>query len=85
MRNLLFGNHLQPLDTGDLAYRAVLSRSDIESLNDPSMEPLLNEPSTFTWLGPHKHAVFYPIRNHTQFNFVLLLVIRRLRIPESCY
>lgn len=72
MRDQLHGRHLPPFETGDQAYRATISRSSLESLHDPTMEPLLNQSSNFLWMGPQKHAVFYPIRHQKEFNLVLL-------------
>ena len=61
-----------PTEYGDLAYRATFSRSQLEALNDPSIEEMCAKKRAVMWLGPDKHCIFYPIRAGSAFNLVLL-------------
>lgn len=61
-----------PIETGDLAYRATISRQELEAFHDPGIDELLDKAEATAWLGPEKHCVFYPVRNKTQYNLVLL-------------
>lgn len=72
VRDQVLGHHEGPVETGDLAYRGTIPRNLIEGLNDPSIQSLLNVPAQRVWVGPHQHAVLYPVRNRTVYNLVLL-------------
>lgn len=72
VRNQLLGTASPPSDTGDLAYRAIFSKSQLAELNHPRVNALLNDKSANIWIGPDKHCVFYPIKGGNQFNLVLL-------------
>ncbi|KAE8167616.1 hypothetical protein BDV40DRAFT_312063 [Aspergillus tamarii] len=61
---------MQPIPTGDAAYRIILSREMMEK--DPELKALLNNPIATRWVGPHRHIIAYPVRNHELFNIVLL-------------
>ncbi|KAI1608241.1 putative salicylate hydroxylase [Exophiala viscosa] len=61
-----------PTETGDLAYRATFSRSQLEVLNNPRVDELCAKKAVTVWFGPDKHCVFYPIRAGSEFNLVLL-------------
>ncbi|KAM3414233.1 hypothetical protein BST61_g10890 [Cercospora zeina] len=61
-----------PSETGELAYRATFSRSQLEALNDARVEELCARKCVTLWLGPEKHCVFYPIRTGSSFNLVLM-------------
>ena len=63
-----------PLETGDLAYRGTFSLHELTALNDPEVEKLVAASDVQVWMGPEKHVVFYPVRNKTEFNLVLLQV-----------
>lgn len=69
---MVLGHHLSPEETGDLAYRATFSRKQLLALGDEDVNKLLDETSLHVWLGPGKHAVFYPLRGNTEYNLVLL-------------
>ena len=60
-----------PLETGDLAYRATLSRDTLSSLQDPDLDELLSRQVVTTFIGPDKHCVFYAINQGRSFNLVL--------------
>ncbi|OGM48962.1 putative salicylate hydroxylase [Aspergillus bombycis] len=61
---------MQPIPTGDAAYRIMLPREMMEQ--DPELKALLDNPSATRWIGPHRHIIAYPVRNHELFNIVLL-------------
>jgi salicylate hydroxylase len=63
---------VSPAPTGDMAYRAVFSREQLEGLNDEVVNELLQNFGVISWLGPEKHTVFYPVRGGREFNLVLL-------------
>ncbi|KAF2195636.1 FAD/NAD(P)-binding domain-containing protein [Zopfia rhizophila CBS 207.26] len=71
LRDKLLGYPSPPQETGNLAYRATFERSVLESLNDPTINDLLNQSQVTCWLGPSSHAVFYPVRRGKVFNLVL--------------
>lgn len=53
-------------DTGQAAYRIMLSRSEME--NDPEMLELLDSDCALRWIGEKRHIVAYPISNKTIYN-----------------
>jgi salicylate hydroxylase len=55
-----------------MAYRAVFPREKLEALDDPEIDSLLKKAAVTAWLGPEKHAVFYPVRGGEEYNLVLL-------------
>ena len=55
-----------------MAYRMTIPRERIEQLNDPYWTPSLQKNISRNWWGPDSHAVFYPVRNKTVWNLVLL-------------
>lgn len=63
---------VSPAPTGDMAYRAVISREQLERLNDEDVNGICQKIGVTSWLGPEKHAVFYPVRGTQEFNLVLL-------------
>lgn len=63
---------MPPSETGDLAYRGTFTREQLKALNDTRINEILDESSQSVWLGPSQHAVFYPLRNKTEYNLVLL-------------
>lgn len=68
----MLGKASEPYETGDLAYRGTFSREQLQQLNDPRVEELCKDKAATLWIGPSKHCVFYPVRNSTLFNLVLL-------------
>lgn len=70
VRDEVLGYHQEPTETGDLAYRATIPGELVEAINDPFLE----ESSLRAWIGPHQHAVLYPVRNKQCYNLVLLYV-----------
>ena len=61
-----------PTETGSLAFRGTFSREQLSSFQDPKVEELMNASNIQNWLGPDQHAVFYPLRDHTEYNLVLI-------------
>ena len=54
MRDILAGRPDPPIPTGDLAYRLLLSTTNM--MNDPELAPFVTDPQVNYWLGPDKHA-----------------------------
>ena len=71
-RDRLLGSPSPPVETGDLAYRGTFTKAQLEALNDPEVNELCSKKVVTAWLGPSKHAVFYPLKGGQQFNLVLL-------------
>ncbi|GAQ09511.1 3-hydroxybenzoate 6-hydroxylase [Aspergillus lentulus] len=72
IREAVLGEPHPPEETGDLAYRATFSRAQLLALNDPEVKALCEKQGVTAWLGPKKHAVFYPVRGGQEYNLVLL-------------
>ena len=72
IRNQILDIPVQPVETGDLAYRGTFSKEQLLSLNDSKVEQLCAKNVVTLWMGPDKHSVFYPVRGGQQFNLVLL-------------
>ncbi|RJE21241.1 FAD binding domain protein [Aspergillus sclerotialis] len=68
VRDEVLGYHQEPTETGDLAYRATITGELVEAINDPFLE----KSALRAWIGPHQHAVLYPVRNKLCYNLVLL-------------
>ncbi|KAJ4176109.1 hypothetical protein NW755_014601 [Fusarium falciforme] len=71
-RNQLLCRASPPAESGDLAYRATISREQLLALADPSINELIQEKSAKCWMGPGRHCVFYPLAGGEVFNLVLL-------------
>ncbi|KAF7166261.1 hypothetical protein CNMCM5623_000018 [Aspergillus felis] len=72
VREIVLDKPHLPEETGDLAYRATFSRAQLSALNDPEVKALCEKQGVTAWLGPNKHAVFYPVRGGQEYNLVLL-------------
>ncbi|GIK00073.1 hypothetical protein Aspvir_004088 [Aspergillus viridinutans] len=72
VREVVLDEPHTPEETGDLAYRATFSRAKLLALNDPEVKTLCEKQGVTAWLGPNKHAVFYPVRGGQEYNLVLL-------------
>ncbi|EXJ55608.1 hypothetical protein A1O7_08536 [Cladophialophora yegresii CBS 114405] len=79
-RDIVLGQPSPPVPTGDLAYRGTFSRAQLEAFQDPSIDELIKSGCTYNWIGPDRHSVFYPLKNSTVFNLVL---IRPDDLPEG--
>ncbi|KAI0509341.1 FAD/NAD(P)-binding domain-containing protein [Xylaria bambusicola] len=60
------GSSAEVEDTGQAAYRIMLSRADMEK--DPEMLELLDSDCALRWIGEKRHIVAYPISNKTIYN-----------------
>ncbi|PGH13603.1 hypothetical protein AJ79_03596 [Helicocarpus griseus UAMH5409] len=69
-RSSVLGGPSVPIPTGDLAYRIVLRSED---LTDPGLQEFVKIPRVCLWVGPECHAIFYPVKNNTMVNIVLLV------------
>ncbi|RJE18467.1 salicylate hydroxylase [Aspergillus sclerotialis] len=69
-QRLLNETSINSISTGDAAYRMMLPRSVMES--DPELKELILEPEATRWLGPYRHVIAYPVRNHELYNVVML-------------
>lgn len=52
---LVLGKGVQPVSTGDCAYRLVLSREVLES--NTNLKELVDAPVGIRWVGPGRHAM----------------------------
>jgi salicylate hydroxylase len=68
-RESFLGQKDQPLPTGDLAYRIVLT---LDQISEPELRDWISKPSVHFWIGPGSHAVGYSLRASTMYNIVLL-------------
>lgn len=69
-REAFVGQKDEPLPTGDLAYRIVLTADEI---SDPDLKALVQNPEVHFWIGPGAHAVGYSLRAGQMYNLVLLV------------
>lgn len=69
-REAFEGKKDEPLPTGDLAYRIVLTTDHIA---DPELKSLVENPEVHFWIGPGAHAVGYSVRGGKMYNVVLLV------------
>ncbi|OHW93878.1 salicylate hydroxylase [Colletotrichum incanum] len=60
------------IETGDVAYRAVLPIGRLKALNDPQINNLCAQNKVMMWLGPNQHTVFYPVRGGREINLILI-------------
>lgn len=69
-RSTMLGRNDPPLPTGDLAYRIVLK---LESISDPKLRAMVQDPACRFWAGPDAHVVAYSMRGGNMYNVVLLV------------
>lgn len=72
IREIVLERPFPPDETGDLAYRGTFTREQLKNLGNERIDKILEQSNCQVWLGPGRHAVFYPLRNHTEYNLVLL-------------
>ena len=72
MRECILGKKSDPHDTGDLAYRGILTLERILEMRDPRLLSMIEENGLTVWAGPDVHAVLYPVRDAKEYNLVLL-------------
>ncbi|KAJ7062127.1 salicylate hydroxylase [Mycena amicta] len=68
-RTAINGAPVDPVDTGDVAYRILVPAASL--LEDPEMAPLVNNPWAVHWMGPEGHAVGYPLRGGVLYNIII--------------
>ncbi|KAJ9660811.1 hypothetical protein H2198_002350 [Neophaeococcomyces mojaviensis] len=68
-RESLLGKSDEPLPTGDLAFRIVLT---LDQIKDEDLRRIVAEPQLHFWIGPNAHVVGYSVRSGTMYNLVLL-------------
>ncbi|KIW09876.1 hypothetical protein PV08_11977 [Exophiala spinifera] len=73
VREFVLGRPFPPVETGDLAYRGTFTREQLKSFKNERIDELMEAENVQVWLGPGRHAVFYPLRNKTEYNLVLLV------------
>ncbi|EQB54277.1 hypothetical protein CGLO_05915 [Colletotrichum gloeosporioides Cg-14] len=71
-RDFVLGWHSPPIESGDMAHRATFKRGDLLGLQDSQVEELMNKGAVTCWMGPNRHAVFYPTDGGDSYNLVLL-------------
>lgn len=69
-RESMLGVKDQPLPTGDLAYRIVLT---LDQIQDEELKQLVSNPTLHFWIGPKAHVVAYSMKSGTMYNIVLLV------------
>jgi salicylate hydroxylase len=69
VRNTINGAPIEPMDTGDVAYRILVPAKPL--LEDPSMRHFVEEPWAVHWMGPEGHAVGYPLREGELYNIII--------------
>lgn len=69
VRSAINGRPLDPVDTGDVAYRILVPTASL--LADPEMAPYVHNPWAVHWMGPSGHAVGYPLRNGELYNIII--------------
>ncbi|RAL14275.1 putative monooxygenase [Aspergillus homomorphus CBS 101889] len=70
-RESFYGKKDEPLPTGDLAYRIVLTAEQVA--DDPELRAWVENPTVHFWVGPGAHVVAYSMRGGSMFNIVLLV------------
>ncbi|KAK5660315.1 hypothetical protein OQA88_12855 [Cercophora sp. LCS_1] len=62
----LLGHESEEEDTGQAAYRIMLTRDEMK--HDPEMLALLECDTVVRWIGERRHIIAYPVSNHTIYN-----------------
>ncbi|KAJ7501740.1 salicylate hydroxylase [Mycena galericulata] len=69
VRSVINGNAVEPIDTGDVAYRILVPAAPL--LADPDMRHLVTNAWATHWMGPEGHAVGYPLRGGELYNVII--------------
>ena len=72
LRSFVLARPVPPVETGDLAYRGTFSREQLKAIKNEKIDELIESSNEQVWLGGGRHAVFYPLRDKTEYNLVLL-------------
>lgn len=68
-RNAINGTPIEPIDTGDVAYRILVPAKPL--LDDPEMREYVTHPWAVHWMGPEAHVVGYPLRGGALYNIII--------------
>ena len=68
------------IPTGDAVFRVVLTRDMLKKY--PDLQPYIEEKKAIRWIGPERHIIAYPVRNHEIYNMALAHPDRG-RVDES--
>lgn len=68
-RSDINGSPVEPVDTGDVAYRIIIPAAPM--MDDPELRTLVTESWATHWMGPEGHAVGYPLRGGELFNIII--------------
>ncbi|KAJ7254829.1 salicylate hydroxylase [Mycena rebaudengoi] len=69
VRSAVNGHPVDPVDTGDVAYRILVPAAPL--LADPEMRHLVTDAWAVHWMGPEGHAVGYPLRGGQLYNVII--------------
>ena len=69
VRDVINGGAIQPMDTGDVAYRILVPTKAL--LEDPEMAWYVHNAWAVHWMGPEGHAVGYPLRGGELYNVII--------------
>ncbi|KAJ7218819.1 hypothetical protein C8J57DRAFT_1394561, partial [Mycena rebaudengoi] len=69
VRSAVNGRPVDPVDTGDVAYRILVPAAPL--LADPEMRYLVTAAWAVHWMGPEGHAVGYPLRGGELYNVII--------------
>ena len=69
VREVITGAPIEPMDTGDVAYRILVDAKPV--LEDPQTRHLVTDPWATHWIGPEAHAVGYPLRGGELYNIII--------------
>ncbi|KAJ7761807.1 salicylate hydroxylase [Mycena metata] len=69
VRSAINGRRVDPVDTGDVAYRILVPAAPL--LADPEMRHLVTNSWAVHWMGPEAHAVGYPLRGGVLYNVII--------------
>ncbi|KAL6243005.1 hypothetical protein RBB50_010105 [Rhinocladiella similis] len=79
-RKLLGDDKDVAIPTGDAVFRVVLTRDMLKA--HPDLMPFVEEKKAIRWIGPERHIIAYPVRNHEIYNMALAHPDRG-RVDES--
>lgn len=71
VRTAVLQQNVQPEETGDLAWRATITRAQINASGDVELIRVTSKQQAIGWVGPGSHVPFYPLRNGSIYNLVL--------------
>jgi salicylate hydroxylase len=67
----VLGKEVLPGGTGDLAWRATITREEIPASGNSELIEITSKLQAHGWLGPLSHVVFYTLRHGAMYNIVL--------------